>query len=115
MPVSASRVMREWLAAAARISATFSDGVAFAPPFTPPSQKAAAKACDSGVAERIVSVRPCLNAAVDADSYVAAEKPCIRLCASWKDICSMPSGDARCFLSSPEVKTSLSSTCAAQQ
>lgn len=49
-----------WFLTAARISAAFSEGEACE------SVKASVKATDSGVAERIVSVRPCLKAAVEA-------------------------------------------------
>ena len=76
LPVRASRVMREWFWTALRIAAARSEGAEAA------SQKAAAKAADSGVAERMVSVRPCLKAAVEADSYVETERPCMRTWAS---------------------------------
>ena len=72
LPVSASRVIFEWLPAAARSKPAFSADEDAG------EQKAVAKASASGVHERIVSVRPCLKAAVEADSYVAAEWPCIR-------------------------------------
>merc|ERR1719424_671819 len=61
-PMSASRLTREWLRTAARMAAARADGVAAG------SVKASVKARDSGVADRIVSVRPCLKAAVEADS-----------------------------------------------
>ena len=56
--------MREWLSTAAR------SAVSRAAVDAAGSVKAAAKAAASGVAERIVSVLPCLKAAVDADSYL---------------------------------------------
>ena len=55
--------------------------------FATASGMAAVNAALSGVHERIVSVRPCLNAAVLALSYVLASKPCMRWCASWNAIC----------------------------
>ena len=72
----------------------------------PEVQKALQKASLSVVAERMVSVRPCLKPEVEADSYVDAgarvsgaamgsdtpEWPYMRKCASWKAICSVPAG-----------------------
>eukprot|EP00965_Chrysotila_dentata_P193446 6175777-Pleurochrysis_carterae.AAC.1 len=54
------------------------------------SQDATRSVLAPGVADRMVSVRPCLKAAVEALSYVDAAWPCILWCASWNDICSMP-------------------------
>eukprot|EP00964_Phaeocystis_antarctica_P139814 scaffold104622_cov70-Phaeocystis_antarctica.AAC.3 len=86
LPVSASRVTREWLAAAARIFAARSVGVELSLQKACIStcsvrlgvrvrssrcrrpSAACAKAWERGVHERIVSVRPCLKAAVEADS-----------------------------------------------
>ena len=62
LPMSASRDMREWLSTAARSALVRSDAEVEA------SVKAAVKAAASGVADRMVSVRPCLKAAVEADS-----------------------------------------------
>mmetsp|Transcript_43073 Transcript_43073/g.104731 ORF Transcript_43073/g.104731 Transcript_43073/m.104731 type:complete len:230 (+) Transcript_43073:638-1327(+) len=56
----------------------------------------------------MVSVRPCLKADVEADSYVETRLPCIRMCANWKAICIIPSGDSLSPLRTPEVNTSVS-------
>mmetsp|Transcript_15633 Transcript_15633/g.33438 ORF Transcript_15633/g.33438 Transcript_15633/m.33438 type:complete len:233 (+) Transcript_15633:689-1387(+) len=104
LPIKHSRVMRVWLSTAARIAAARADGEARA------SQNVLAKASDSGVADRMVSVRPCLKAAVEALSYVDAAWPCILWCASWNDICSMPSGDSLAFFSAVVVSRSDSIT-----
>ena len=43
------------------------------------ARRACAKACESGVHERMVSVRPCLKAAVEADSYLVRVRVRFRL------------------------------------
>ena len=62
LPISAFLVMREWLLTAARSTSSRAEAVVLA------SLNASANAAASGVHDRIVSVLPCLNAAVEADS-----------------------------------------------
>eukprot|EP00962_Isochrysis_galbana_P014513 scaffold4156_cov101-Isochrysis_galbana.AAC.4 len=99
-PVIASRVTLVWLRTAARISAALRWGEARV------SRKASVKALDSGVADRIVSVLPCLKAAVEALSYVETVRPRSLAMASWNDICIIPSGDTPPRLSELVVKSS---------